>query len=145
MTLTLTFRFGAAVCAQQKMDQKWTLSEPKASFVHFPFLLRTNGNPQGSDCAAAFFCLLFLGETRKVSGRRSTTGQQSQINRTSDSPLNMRRNALHLLRPTCYLLDEWVVSGDTAVEQDQKNRHPETKGHECTCSPNVFPLMFKRS
>ena len=45
--LPLTFRCGAAVCARQKMDQKWTLSEPKASFVHFPFFAAHKRDPEG--------------------------------------------------------------------------------------------------
>src|SRR5206468_8621238 len=64
-SLTLMFRSGAAVCARQKMDQKWTLSEPKASFVHFPFFAAHKREPVGQRLRAGavlqpFFCLLFL-------------------------------------------------------------------------------------
>jgi hypothetical protein len=51
----------------------------RREFLHFPFCDLHNREPEGQRIAVAFFCLHFLGEARKVSSRRSTTGRQSKI------------------------------------------------------------------
>ena len=49
-----------------------------ASCTHFPFFDSHKRAPEGQRSAVAFFCLHFLGEARKVSSCRSTTGRQSK-------------------------------------------------------------------
>ncbi|WP_394779259.1 hypothetical protein, partial [Undibacterium sp.] len=67
----------------QKMDQKWVLSEPKASFAHFPFFVMQQNvmtlaaSPVGQVCGRLLFAYFFLAKQEKVSGRRATPGQQS--------------------------------------------------------------------
>ena len=67
------------LCMAENGSEK-PMFEPQASFGFSHFLTCTNGNPKGSGGAVAFFGLHFFGEAKKVSSRRSTTGQQSQIN-----------------------------------------------------------------
>jgi hypothetical protein len=77
------------VCCRKWIRKVRCLSRRRVSdFSHF--LQHTNGNPKGKS-AVAFFCLRFLGETRKVSSRRSTTGQRSQTNVIHNSTTTTRQ------------------------------------------------------
>jgi hypothetical protein len=62
-------------------DRKWIkkalLFEPKASFKAFPFFVLHNWEPEGQWRLRRLLLLTFLGEARKVSGRRATPDQRS--------------------------------------------------------------------
>ncbi|WP_394778631.1 hypothetical protein, partial [Undibacterium sp.] len=65
----------------QKMDQKWVLSEPKASFAHFPFFVMQQNvmtlasSPEGQVCGRLLFAYFILAEQNKVGGCRATPGR----------------------------------------------------------------------
>ncbi|MFZ6843306.1 hypothetical protein [Undibacterium sp. RuTC16W] len=62
----------------RKWKKKCSLSEPQASFGHFPFFDLLKREPEGQRLCGRLLLLTFLGEARKVSSRRSTTGRQSR-------------------------------------------------------------------
>jgi hypothetical protein len=61
------------------MDQKASLFE-RSEFRSFPIFCSAQTGTRRAANAVAFFCLHFLGEARKVSSCRSTTGLQSRNN-----------------------------------------------------------------
>ena len=75
------------------MEKEVSLSEPQASCGHFPFFDLHMREPAGQRSAVAFLCFLFFGEAKKGSSRRSTTGQQFQINAIGHSQQKNQQQA----------------------------------------------------
>ncbi|MFZ6672653.1 hypothetical protein [Undibacterium sp. Xuan67W] len=75
----------------RKWKKKCPLSEPQASFGHFPFFDLLKREPEGQRLCGRLLLLTFLGEARKVSSRRSTTGRQSR----QTTSVIQRKNGAH--------------------------------------------------
>jgi hypothetical protein len=73
---------GAAVCAEQKMDKKTSFVVSRSDCYDFPFFDLHKREPRRGSAnllisRSLSFAYFSLARQRKVSSRRSTTGQQS--------------------------------------------------------------------
>ncbi|MCX7220575.1 MAG: hypothetical protein NTY70_17085, partial [Burkholderiales bacterium] len=78
--LTCAFRMWRCRLCGAENGLEMKLSEPQASLLHFPFFDLHRREPARAATLRRLLLLPFLGEARKGSSRRSTTGQQSHIN-----------------------------------------------------------------
>ncbi len=78
-SLFLNWLFSAcdtANCAGQKWEKERQMSE-RSEFLTLPIFVLHNWVPEGQWRLRRLLLLTFLGEARKVSGRRATPGQRS--------------------------------------------------------------------
>jgi hypothetical protein len=64
------------IVCNRKWKKKALLSEPQASFKAFPFFVMHNWAHEVQRYLRRLLLLTFLGEARKVSGRRATPDQR---------------------------------------------------------------------